>query len=119
MRFLVDECVAGVIVDALKGDGHDVVWVKTLMRSASDEQIFARAAEEQRVVVTSDKDFGELIYRSRRPLPAGVVLLRLPPMTPSDLATLVLDAIRSRDDWVGASAVITQKGTRSNRLPKR
>ena len=89
------------------------------MRSASDEEIFARAAEEQRVLITRDKDFGELIYRSGRLLPAGVVLLRLAPMTPSDLARIVLDAIRSRDDWVGASAVITEKGTRSNRLPKR
>jgi predicted nuclease of predicted toxin-antitoxin system len=60
MRFLADENVPGPVVGALRGRGHDVVWIKELMPGAEDAVVLELAQSERRVVVTADTDFGEL-----------------------------------------------------------
>jgi predicted nuclease of predicted toxin-antitoxin system len=62
-------------VHALREGGHDVWYVVEAMRGARDDVILERAFAEQRVLLTEDKDFGELIYRLGRPA-RGIVLLR-------------------------------------------
>jgi predicted nuclease of predicted toxin-antitoxin system len=76
MKFLVDECVGTAVVGCLRDQGHDVVAVAEAMPQADDEQILERAVFEARILVTNDKDFGEMIGRSGR-AHRGVVLLRL------------------------------------------
>ena len=76
MKFLVDECTGTSVVDCLRDEGHDVVAVAEVMPQADDEQILERAVLEARILVTNDKDFGEMIYRSGQ-AHRGVVLLRL------------------------------------------
>jgi predicted nuclease of predicted toxin-antitoxin system len=75
MRFLADECCDAALVSALRHDGHDVLYVVETMRGADDDTILERAFSEHRVLLTEDKDFGELVYRLRRPA-RGIVLLR-------------------------------------------
>jgi predicted nuclease of predicted toxin-antitoxin system len=75
VRFLVDECCDAQLVDALRGDGHDVLYVTESLRGATDDELLTRAFSEGRILVTEDKDFGELVYRLQRPA-RGVVLLR-------------------------------------------
>ena|SRR5688572_28116778 len=76
MRFLVDESAGSAIAALLRTLGHDVLAVAEVMQQADDGAILARAVQESRIVVTNDKDFGELIFRSGQ-AHAGVVLLRL------------------------------------------
>lgn len=76
MRFLVDECTGTSVVAYLREAGHDAVAVADVMPEADDEDILNYAVTEERVVVTNDKDFGEMVFRSKRPH-RGVVLLRL------------------------------------------
>jgi len=76
MKFLVDECTGTSVVACLRDEGHDAVAVVEVMPEADDEEILARAVSEGRIVVTNDKDFGELVYRSGWEH-RGVVLLRL------------------------------------------
>ncbi len=75
MRFLVDENIPYSAVERLRGLGHDVVAVRDVMRGAPDEDVLARSRSEDRVLVTADKDFGEMIF-ARRDLAAGVLLVR-------------------------------------------
>jgi predicted nuclease of predicted toxin-antitoxin system len=75
LRFLADECCDAALVDALRKDGHDVLYAVDSLRGATDDDILARAFSERRILLTEDKDFGELVYRFRRPA-RGVVLLR-------------------------------------------
>ena len=63
------------MVDALRQHGHDVLYVMEELRGTADSQLLTRAYEEQRFVITEDKDFGELVYRLRLPA-RGIVLLR-------------------------------------------
>ena len=76
MRFLIDESAGDAIAVTLAAAGHDVLEVARAMPQADDQAILARVVQETRIVVTNDKDFGELIFRSGN-AHAGVVLLRL------------------------------------------
>jgi predicted nuclease of predicted toxin-antitoxin system len=75
MRFIVDESTGTAVVAYLSDAGHDVVAVCEVMPQASDDAILVRALAEGRIVVTNDKDFGELAFRWRQ-RHAGVILLR-------------------------------------------
>ena len=62
MRFVADENVDRRIVERLGEDGHEIEWIAELFPSVSDEK-YRRAAEGKAVLLTGDKDFGELVYR--------------------------------------------------------
>ncbi len=76
MKFIVDESTGMSVVNYLRGQGHDVLAVAEDMPQADDMDILARAVPEERILITNDKDFGELIFRTGR-THAGVLLLRL------------------------------------------
>jgi predicted nuclease of predicted toxin-antitoxin system len=60
MKLLLDTCVAGSVREAMQRDGHDVVWAAEWAQDPGDHEILARAHAEGRILVTIDKDFGEL-----------------------------------------------------------
>ena len=76
MRFVVDECTGPSVALWLRARGHDVVSIYDDLPRAPDNDILAFAVREDRIVITNDKDFGELVFRDHRPH-RGVVLLRL------------------------------------------
>jgi predicted nuclease of predicted toxin-antitoxin system len=76
MRFLVDESVSGAVTQYLRGYGHDVLAVAEVTPRALDSDILRRATVEDRIVITNDKDFGELIFRGSQ-AHHGVLLFRL------------------------------------------
>lgn len=81
-----------------------------------DEDILTRAGIEDRVLLTYDKDFGDLVFHRGMAADSGVILLRT--TGPSEVQTKVcLDAIHERDDWSGLFAVIENDDTRTRRVP--
>jgi predicted nuclease of predicted toxin-antitoxin system len=77
LRFLANENFPGAAVAALEAAGHDIVGVRMAAPGMSDPEVLAWAAREHRILLTFDKDFGELAQRSALPLTCGVVLLCL------------------------------------------
>jgi len=75
MKFLADECCDAGLVDALRAAGHDVLYAVESLRGVTDGELLTRAFSESCILLTEDKDFGELVYRLRRPA-HGIVLLR-------------------------------------------
>ena len=67
MRLLADENFPGAAVAALEAAGHDVVWVRTEAPGTIDSDVLAWAAREERILLTFDKDFGELARGSALP----------------------------------------------------
>ena len=76
MRFLVDECTGKKLANLVEREGYDVLFVGDIMPAASDEEIIRKSDEDDRILITDDKDFGELVFRLRRPT-KGVILLRV------------------------------------------
>ena len=118
MRFLADENIAGSIVERLRDAGHDCLSVKESMTGAPDVDILARAMAEARVVVTFDKDFGELAFRSQLPATCGVVLFRITPQGREADINRVLNTLEARDDWSGAFWTVTDERIRRRSLPE-
>jgi len=76
MRFLVDECTGPAVAHWLRAQKHEVFSVYEEARGMEDDEVITKAFAENWILITNDKDFGEKIYRERRPH-KGVVLLRL------------------------------------------
>src|SRR6056297_3445802 len=76
MRFLVDECTGPAVARWLEERGHDVFSVYDDAPGIGDVEVLRRGHAEERILITNDKDFGEKVYRERRPH-CGIVLLRL------------------------------------------
>ncbi|MEJ2024246.1 MAG: DUF5615 family PIN-like protein [Deltaproteobacteria bacterium] len=73
---MADECCDAELVASLRGDGHDVKYVVEKIAGASDDEILGVAYDEGRILLTEDKDFGELVYRLKKPS-RGIILLRI------------------------------------------
>ena len=75
MKLVADESVEGPTVERLRRDGHDVVYVAELEPGIDDSEVLSLARREQALLLTADKDFGELVFRHREQH-FGVLLLR-------------------------------------------
>jgi predicted nuclease of predicted toxin-antitoxin system len=76
MRFLVDECTGPAVAQWLRERSFEVFSVYDESRGADDDRILAKAHDEDWILITNDKDFGEMVYRERKPH-RGVIFLRL------------------------------------------
>ena len=106
MRFLANENFPGDAVAALKAAGHDIVWVRAVAPGSKDEDILAWAEREARVLLTFDKDFGELAWHVGLPASSGVVLFRVPMPAAGEVGAVLAARISERTDWTGHFTVI-------------
>ena len=116
MRFLANENVAGDAVLALREKGHDVVWIRTDMPGSNDEDILTRAVAEERILITFDKDFGELAFHAHLPAKCCVILFRISTPSSSFVSNVVIAAIESRSDWAGHFTVVEEHRIRMRLL---
>ena len=97
MNFLADEGVDFPVVQRLRSDGHEVLYVAEMDPGISDEKVLAAANDKNALLLTADKDFGELVYRLRR-ISAGVLLMRLAGLSPAGKAELVSSVVRDHGE---------------------
>jgi predicted nuclease of predicted toxin-antitoxin system len=114
--FLADEGVDGQIVERLRRDGHEVTYVAEMSPGIMDEVVLRQSRDSASVLITADKDFGELIFR-RRQISAGVLLVRLSGLRPDQKALVVSAAIREHgSELPGAFAVLSPGNIRIRRV---
>lgn len=118
MRLLANENLPAQTIAALQQAGHDVVWMRTEAPGSRDEDVLARAQSEERILITFDKDFGELAFRAHLPSATGIVLLRISAPSPDAMALTIVSALSRRTDWVGHFSVIEDDRVRMTPLPK-
>jgi predicted nuclease of predicted toxin-antitoxin system len=94
MNLLADESVDRPIVERLRQDGHDVLYVAEMEPSIDDDVVLERANERAALLLTGDKDFGELVFREGMLAAGGVVLVRLAGLSSERKAGVVTDAFR-------------------------
>jgi predicted nuclease of predicted toxin-antitoxin system len=117
MQFLANENFPLDAVDAIRSIGHDVTWIRTDAPGSKDQDILYRAVSEQRILLTFDKDFGELAFQLGLPAGCGIVLFRLQASSSAALARLVVAALQSRTDWAGQFSVVEAGRIRMRPLP--
>jgi len=116
MRWLLDECVDAGLVEQLRQNGHDVVYMSDVAPRASDAEVMNRAERETRLLLMEDKDFGDLVFRQRRSVP-GIILLRIGALQRNRKWERLLAAIdRFGDTLLGRYTVIETSRFRSRPL---
>ncbi|HSZ74247.1 MAG TPA: DUF5615 family PIN-like protein [Rhizomicrobium sp.] len=78
MRWLADECVHATVVAELRKAGHDVIFAMEDAQQSKDIDLADWAFREGRLLLTEDKDFGDIVFQQNRQT-SGIVLLRIPP----------------------------------------
>ncbi len=117
MRLLADENFPGEAIDTLRAAGHDVLWVRTEAPGSPDLVVLAWAQAEERILITFDKDFGELAFRAGLPASSGVILFRIATPSAAHVARLSVIALVSRSDWAGYFSVVEDHRIRMTPLP--
>lgn len=95
MNLLADESVDRQTVERLRQEGNDVLYIAEMEPGISDDVVLAKANERNALLVTADKDFGELVFRQNL-VNHGVVLLRLVGLSSETKAEIVVDVLRER-----------------------
>ena len=117
MNLLVDESVDRQIVEKLRQDDHNVVYVSELDPGITDDAVLTIANNNHALLVTSDKDFGELVFR-REQINAGVLLIRLAGLSKQRKAELVAAALSDHSDELpGAFSVLSPGMIRIRKKP--
>jgi len=116
MTFLADENFPRPAVHALREAGFDVLWIAQTNPGAADDEVLALCVSTSRTLLTFDKDFGELAFRRRLESPCGIVLFRITPQNPEEVASLALSAIQSQQSWAGHFSVVTRQRIRMRPL---
>jgi predicted nuclease of predicted toxin-antitoxin system len=116
MRFLANENFPLDAVEALRQKGHDVIWIRTESPGISDPEVLSRAQAEDRILLTFDKDFGELAFRIKLPATSGIILFRISAPSSAVVAQKVIVAIALREDWIGHFSVVEDDKIRMRKL---
>ena len=117
MRIIANENISGSVIRHLRETGHDVLSVKDTIRGANDTDVLSQAQAEQRLVITHDKDFGELAFRFGLPAECGIVLFRLSGGNPDVDYQRIIEVLESRSDWAGHFCVVDDEKIRVRSLP--
>lgn len=112
MKFLADENVDQQIVASLRSTGHEVVYIAELDPGITDEQVLELANSQGRLLITEDKDFGDLVFRMRRQS-HGIILIRLAGKTSTEKTEILEWLVTSHATEIeNAFTVVTGSGVR-------
>ena len=117
MRLCANENISKDCVVKLREGGHDVLWIRESAPGLADENVLVRVRRENRLLITFDKDFGQLVFQRGAQASRGVVLFRISQVSSAITAERVCTALASRDDWAGHFSVVEDFGVRMRPLP--
>jgi predicted nuclease of predicted toxin-antitoxin system len=116
-NYLANENVPGDGIRAARQAGFDVAWIKEIAAGASDETVLGLSMTEQRVLLTFDKDFGEMAFRKGTDSSCGVILFRPRLRSPEFLAKFIVEVLNQPIDWTHHFSVAQESGIRVIPLP--
>jgi len=108
-RFIADENIPRETVELLKKKGLDIVTVSDVSPGLGDDEILDLARKDERIVITFDRDFGQLIFKQKRKT-EGLILLRFNPESPQQIAKRIQQTLATKIDMEG-SVIVVKKDT--------
>ena len=108
MRFLVDECTGPAASRWLDEQGQDVCSAYDLARGADDETIIQKAVGEGRILITNDKDFGQMFFRDGR-VHSGVILLQMEDERPKAKIAVLKSLLKNYPDRIEGQFLIVSE----------
>jgi len=109
MKFLIDRCAGRLLADWLRKEGHDVVESRELGPDPGDRALLEWAANDGRILVTIDTDFGRLVYFENL---AHAGLVRLPDVPSNERQSILQDLLIRHEPELRGAAIITVRGGR-------
>jgi len=113
MKIVADESVDKQIVEALRNVGYTVMHIAEFEPALSDQEVLTKANEESALLVTADKDFGELVFRQAR-VHAGVILIRLPGVASFEKSDIVTQAFHNHERQMAGNFCVIGPENRAN-----
>jgi len=105
VKFLVDESTGQKIANHLRSKGYDVISAIEVLKGQSDHLIIIYAYKEKRIIITNDKDFGELIFRHKYHC-EGVIFLRLQDVRYDNKRKVLMDLLKKLDENISGFFVV-------------
>ena len=109
MRFLADENVSSLVIERLRSGGHDVTSIAETKSGAPDKDILDAADADGRILMTEDRDFGEMVVRQRLGV-SGIVLLELDRLSSVAEAHTVAEIVSAQADRLAGNLVVIEPG---------
>jgi predicted nuclease of predicted toxin-antitoxin system len=109
VRLFADECVAGTIIERLRTEGFDITKAADVCPTADDEHVLGEAYRDGRVLITADKDFGELVVRFGQPT-HGVINLALGDLPAATRAEIAASRLSGLEDQLIGNIVTVEPG---------
>jgi predicted nuclease of predicted toxin-antitoxin system len=114
MKFLLDSCISFFAVKALRDEGFQVVWIPETGKDPGDEAITEKAFQEKYVLVTADKDFGELVFLKGMDSPTIIRLVNIPAKKQGELLPRIIEKYKKEIENV---SIITSDKYRNRIQP--
>jgi predicted nuclease of predicted toxin-antitoxin system len=117
MRILVDECTGPSVAKYLQNQGNDVYSVSISSPGWTDYQVLNKAVSESRVIITNDKDFGDMIFREKL-AHCGIILMRLEDESPANKITVLSLFLQNLEEQITDKyfIVLTEKLARIRKI---
>jgi predicted nuclease of predicted toxin-antitoxin system len=113
MKFLADENLPASSVKILRQAGLDIASIGEDNPSVKDEEVIDISNKENRIIITFDSDYGELVFHQGHKITAGVIFLRLGDFLPEEPAKLLLDMLKENEiEFEGLFTVIERDNIR-------
>ncbi|SRR5579871_5742676 len=116
-KFLANENMPGAAIEAARQAGVDITWVREISPGISDDAVLTLSQSEGRVLLTFDKDFGEMAFERGKTATAGVILLRPRLRSPEHVAQFTVALLSQPVDWEGNFSVAQEGRLRVVPLP--
>jgi predicted nuclease of predicted toxin-antitoxin system len=118
MRLLANENFPLLSVKLIRQAGDDIASITEDSPGIEDIEVLTRAVNEQRIILTLDRNYGELIYRLRKPSPRGVIYFRFRPRSPEEPAAIWLNLSQTEGlKFEGRFTVVERDQIRQRPLP--